>query len=312
MNKITFFSAGFLCGVAATLGVVIGYVQDDNEISGRPQDMTLAPTQIPDLTPARASPVTPKQTIIESNNKTVAEPELMSLLRAFKSKSGGVYEREEYKDLAYLIRQDNNLAALVRNMVLESESYEEKYALINVLSQDHSPETNNFVVDLINTSDDENKRLGYELLGLMRPNERSPELSNALIDASYNESNPEFLAKIIYRLSEAELDEMSKTVAIQQFQSFLYSESNTIKADAIGGISRLADQDTIRDTAKEFIHDSNEAVRISAIGSLFKLESSQFDQEIISSIAEIAKNPEESQNARNIAAAVLESKKPFQ
>ena len=114
---------------------------------------------------------------------------------------------------------------------------------------------------------------------------------------------------MIFRLSENTLDDATKATAIDRFQSFLTSNNSTIKARAIDGLSQLGDQVLISTTVKHYIHDSNESVRVSAISAAFKLNSHQMDDDIVSTLTKITKNPEEPESVRNMASAVLGSQK---
>jgi hypothetical protein len=306
MNKIAFFVLGALTGIAGTLYVVSDadinqeLVTDSNIIENtnthpfNSQDQTISYTQ-PEI----------NKPLIKIDNAADME----SLLNRFTANTANLFESQEYKDLAYLIRKDKKLAAQVRKKFVETNSYEEKYALMNLLSQDSSEENINLVIEMIKNQDDESKRLGFELLRSMDITESHSELNQALLDATYYESNPEVLTDVIFRLTEKKLDDTTKFLAIERFNTFLSSSNPDLKARAIDGLSQLGDQQTITMTVKRYLQDSNESVRIAAISAAFKLNSGTLDSELLGNLTRISQNPEEPENLRNIATAVLDSQK---
>ena len=308
MNKFAFFILGSLAGIAGTLYVVSDASPDPQLVVNANHDYNESSEF-----PSTHTPLTQQTTFNNSKPQPYQElddpSDIESMLNAFTANTENLFESQEYKVLAYLMRKDKKVAAQIRQKLLESTSYEEKYALINLLSQDSSEETINMVIDMIKKPDDESKRLGFELLRSMDIKESQPELNNVLLDATYYESNPEVLTDVIFRLSEKKLDDSTKTIAIDRFQSFLASGNSAIKARAIDGLSQLGDQETISATVKQYLHDPDEAVRVSAISAAFKLNSTQLDHDIINTLTRITKNPEEPESVRNMASAVLDSQK---
>jgi HEAT repeat protein len=307
MNKFAFFILGSLAGIAGTLYVV-------SDASPDPQHVVISNDDYTETSKVRTNKLTQETTFsnpgsVQSSSGSSDQSHIESMLNAFAANTENLFENQEYKDLTYLMRKDKKVAAQIRQKLIESTSYEEKYALIHLLSQDSSDETINLVIDMIKKPDDESKRLGFELLRSMDIKENQPELNNALLDATYYESNPELLTDVIFRLSEKKLDDATKTIAIDRFQSFLASGNGAVKARAIDGLSQLGDQATISATVKQYLRDPDEAVRVSAISAAFKLNSTQLDHDIISTLTNITKNPEEPESVRNMASAVLESQK---
>jgi hypothetical protein len=307
MNKFAFFILGSLAGIAGTLYVVSDTSPDPQVVVNSNDDYT-------ETSQVRTNKLTQQTTLSNSTSAQLPSEsgdrsDIESMLNAFTANTENLFESQEYQDLAYLMRKDKKVAAQVRQMLLNSSSYDEKYALVNLLAQDSSQETIDLVIDMIKKPDDESKRLGFELLRAMDIKESQPELNNALLDATYYESNPELLTDVIFRLSEKKLDDATKTIAIDRFQSFLASGNSAIKARAIDGLSQLGDQATISATVKQYLRDPDEAVRVSAISAAFKLNSTQLDHDIISTLTNITKNLEEPESVRNMASAVLDSQK---
>ncbi len=307
MNKFAFFILGSLAGIAGTLYVVSDASPDPQVVVNSNDDYT-------ETSQVRTNKLTRQTTLgnstsVQLPSESGDQSDIESMLNAFIANTENLFESQEYQDLAYLMRKDKKVAAQVRQMLLNSSSYDEKYALVNLLAQDSSKETIDLVIDMIKKPDDESKRLGFELLRAMDIKESQPELNYALLDATYYESNPELLTDVIFRLSEKKLDDATKTIAIDRFQSFLASGNNAIKARAIEGLSQLGDQATISATVKQYLRDPDEAVRVSAISAAFKLNSTQLDHDIISTLTNITKNPEEPESVRNMASAVLDSQK---
>ncbi|MET0355470.1 MAG: HEAT repeat domain-containing protein [Cellvibrio sp.] len=308
MNKIIVFILGCGVGIAGTLYVVPNS-SNDTEVIATSENNDNSTAEF-------LNTEKPRQPVTFNDSKPTSAPsqlqsplDIESKLNAFTADTEHLFERKDYKDLAYLIRNDKKVAAAVRNKLLNSTSYEEKYALVNLLAQDSSSETVELVIDMIKKPDDESKRLGYELLRSMDIKENQPELNTALLDSTYYETNPELLTDVIYRLSEKKLDDSTKTVAIDRFQSLLSNNNNAIKARAIDGLSQLGNQDTISSTVKRYIQDTDESVRVSAISAAFKLNPSHLDDEIVGTLTRITKNPAEPESVRNMASAVLDSRK---
>lgn len=304
MNRIAFFVLGALTGIAGTL-----YVVSDADIN---QEFVTDSKIIEntDTTPFNNQDQAISYTRPEINKPPIKidnAVDMEALLNRFTANTANLFESQEYKDLAYLIRKDKKLAAQVRQKFVESNSYEEKYALLHLLSQDNSEETINLVIEMIKNPDNESKRLGFELMRSMDITESHSGLNQALLDASYYESNPEVLTDVIFRLTEKKLDDTTKSIAIERFQTFLSSSNPDLKARAIDGLSQLGDQEMIATTVKRYLQDSNENVRISAISAAFKLNSGKLDNELLGTLTRISQNPAEPENLRNIATAVLES-----
>jgi hypothetical protein len=308
MHKFAFFILGSLAGIAGTL-YVVSDASPDPQLVVNSNDAYTETSELPNTNKLTQQTTLSNSTPMQSSSGSSDQSNIESMLNAFTANTENLFESQEYKDLAYLMRKDKKVAAQIRQKLIESTSYEEKYALINLLSQDSSEETINLVIDMIKKPDDESKRLGFELLRSMDIKESQTELNNALLDATYYESNPELLTDVIFRLSEKKLDDTTKTIAIDRFQSFLSSGNSAIKARAIDGLSQLGDQATISATVKQYLHDPDEAVRVSAISAAFKLNSTQLDDEIVSTLTRIIKNPEEPESVRNMASAVLDSQK---
>lgn len=234
--------------------------------------------------------------------------DVTSMINALTLNLENLYESVEYKDLTYLMRKDENIAVEVRRIFLNSISYQEKYALVNLLAQDSSKENISLAIDMINNSDSESKKLGLELLRGMNIKESQPELNNVLLDAIYYESNPDLVTDLIYQLSEKELDSSTKIRVIDRFQSLLYSENNILKARAIDGLSILGDQEIIAATVAQHFYNPDEGVRLSAISAAFRLHPNQFSEDIINELNKIINNPAEPENIRNLALSVLSSR----
>ena len=309
MNKFAFFILGSLAGIAGTLYVISDASTDPQRVVNENHDYKES-SEFPNTNTPLTQQTTFNNSIpMQSSSDASDQSNIESMLNAFTANTENLFESQEYKDLTYLMRKDKKVAAQIRQKLIESTSYEEKYALINLLSQDSSEETINMVIDMIKHADDESKRLGFELLRSMDIKESHTALNQTLLDATYYESNPELLTDVIFRLTEKTLDDSTKTIAIDRFQSFLASGNSAIKARAIDGLSQLGDQETISATVKQYLGDPDETVRVSAISAAFKLNSTQLDHDIISRLTRITKNPEEPESVRNMASAVLDSQK---
>jgi len=310
MNKIALFTFGCLIGIAGTLAVTLTVAKDQQPVAGdTPNGYALelnATTSSPAInTCDESKPLTPNQQTIDK----LSTSDIDVLLQRLKTNPEALFDSQAFKDLAYLISKDKDVANTVRKMILNSESFEEKYALVQLLAEANSPETASFVIDMINTPNNETKRLGFELLTAMEIKENLPELNNALLDATLYEANPEFLADVIFRLSANPLDDPTKSKAVDRFQALLSSDNKSIKARAIDGLAQLGDQATISAVVKQHLHDTDADVRVSAIRGAFKLHPDRLDEEIIGALTNIIKNPAEPESARNIASAVLASQK---
>lgn len=304
MNKIAFFTLGVLVGCAATYCVSSHISTDRNTAIGLSNnDIEVSTLQNAYLPKQQSTSNNSKDTQITTKPGKTTDIDL--LINELIANTENLFESYAYKDLAYLIRKDKSIAVEVRRKLINSNSYQEKYALVNLLAQDSSEENIDLAIDLIKSLDNESKQLGFELLRGMHIEDNHPTLINALLDATYYESDPEFLTNVIFQLSEKDLEPSTKAIAIDRVQSFLYSDDNILKARAIDGLSLLGDQQIISTIVKQHLSHVDEKIRTSAISASFKLN--QLDTDIISSLTNIIKNPEESENIRNMASAVLES-----
>lgn len=305
MNKIAFFILGILVGAAGS-----HYVSSDISIG---RNTTISLSNNIDVSALQNAYLSKQQSTNNKSNDTqiTTKPgkttDIDLLINELIASSENLFESYAYKDLAYLIRKDKRIAIEVRHKLITSNSYQEKYALVNLLAQDGSQENIDLAIDLIKSLDSESKQLGLELLRGMNIDDNQPTLTNALLDATYYESDPEVLTNVIFQLSEKDLEPSTKAIAIDRVQSFLYSDDTNLKARAIDGLSLLGDQQIISTTVKQYLSHADEKVRTSAISASFKLN--QLDTDIISSLTNIIKNPEESENIRNMASAVLQSQK---
>lgn len=306
MNKIAFFTLGVLVGSAATYYVSSHISKDRNmAINLNNNDIELSAIQHTYQSKPQPTNNDSKDIQITKNSDKATDIDLM--IDELIANTENLFESSTYKDLAYLIRKDENIAVEVRRKIINSNSYQEKYALVNLLAQDSSKENIDLAIDLIKSVGNESKQLGFELLRGMHIEDNQPTLTNALLDATYYESDPEFLTNVIFQLSENVLEPSTKAIAIDRVQSFLYNDDTILKARAIDGLSLLGDQQIISTIVKQHLSHVDEKVRTSAISASFKLN--QLDRDIISSLTNIIKNPEESENIRNMASAVLESQK---
>ncbi len=306
MNKIAFFTLGVLVGSAATHYVSSHISKDRNmAINLNNNDIELSAIQHTYQSKPQPTNNDSKDIQITKNSDKATDIDLM--IDELIANTENLFESSTYKDLAYLIRKDEKIAVEVRRKIINSNSYQEKYALVNLLAQDSSKENIDLAIDLIKSVGNESKQLGFELLRGMHIEDNQPTLTNALLDATYYESDPEFLTNVIFQLSENVLEPSTKAIAIDRVQSFLYSDDTILKARAIDGLSLLGDQQIISTIVKQHLSHADEKVRTSAISASFKLN--QLDSDIISSLTNIIKNPEESENIRNMASAVLESQK---
>lgn len=306
MNKIAFFTLGVLVGSAATHYVSSHISKDRNmAINLNNNDIELSATQHTYLSKQQSTNTDFKDFQITKNSDKTTDIDL--LINELIANTENLFESYAYKDLAYLIRKDENIAIEVRRKLISTNSYQEKYALVNLLAQESSKENIDLAIDLIKSVGNESKQLGFELLRGMHIEDNQPTLTNALLDATYYESDPELLTNVIFQLSENVLEPSTKAIAIDRVQSFLYSDDTILKARAIDGLSLLGDQQIISTIVKQHLSHVDEKVRTSAISASFKLN--QLDYDIISSLTNIIKNPEESENIRNMASAVLESQK---
>ncbi|HTF95346.1 MAG TPA: HEAT repeat domain-containing protein [Cellvibrio sp.] len=309
MNKFSIFILGAIAGCGSTLYIISSSSyenRDANELNSTINPAAVE-THAPDHWEQIAqSPPAPVQANAASNNSLAKNSSVTSLIDDVISiRTENLFESEKYKDLVYLMRKDKNIAAQLRSKLLMSTSYEEKYTLVNLLAHDNSEETVNLVIDLIKNPNNESKQLGFELLQSMDIKESHVQLNQALLDATYYETNPELLTETIYRLSEKIVDDPTKNIAIERFQFFLAGDNNTVKARAIDGISQLASQGTIASTVKQYIRDADENIRASAVSAVFKLNPDHIDNEMISILTDISNNSQETENVRNIASAVL-------
>lgn len=306
MNKIAFFTLGVLVGSAATHYVSSHISKDRNmAINLNNNDIELSATQ--HTYQSKPQPINNDSKDIQITKNSDKATDIDLMIDELIANTENLFESSTYKDLAYLIRKDENIAVEVRRKIINSNSYQEKYALVNLLAQDSSKENIDLAIDLIKSVGNESKQLGFELLRGMQIEDNQPTLTNALLDATYYESDPEFLTNVIFQLSKNVLEPSTKAIAIDRVQSFLYSDDTILKARAIDGLSLLGDQQIISTIVKQHLSHVDEKVRTSAISASFKLN--QLDSDIISSLTNIIKNPEESENIRNMASAVLESQK---
>ena len=238
---------------------------------------------------------------LDDNNFSTAK----SLIKTFKADTD-LLNSEQFLDLSYLARKDIRIANLIKQTILASDLNEDKSALLKVLSSINKPETLNFGIEMLKDPDLENKKLAIKLLSSIPMSKGTPQISHALITASYHESSPELISAVITQFEHYEFDQETKNEIAERLQYFTESENSLIQAKAIDGLVQIADPYTIQDTIKEFIYDSNERVKISAISAVFHLELSLLDDEIISILTQIIEDPNTSQSTRNIAVAALD------
>lgn len=310
MSKLFQFLAGAMVGVIGTLLIIFIYFPTNRPVSNSDESTASISFEsaINTLASTNKDCAPPKSMAIEATPTphSATEIELAALLRKLNSATENSLSSEAFKDLIYLIKKDKNIAKTLREMLVNSDSYEEKMILVNALAQAGGQENNPLIIDMISSPDETNKQLGFELLSLQNPNDDQAELSATLLNASYQETNPERLATLIYRLSESNPDELTKRLAIERFQSFLSSNESTITAGAINGLALLADQDTILTTAREYLQNANNEIRMSAISSLFKVD--HLEADVLASLSKIAQDANEPESTRNIATAVLQQK----
>ena len=307
MKDIALFALGGFAGVGGTLLLLLYY-----NLEPPPSVSLSRNSSESDGPPQVAQPLCEQRTATQANvlvADTVSahntDADINALLNTIKAGSN-ISNGREFLELIYLIRNNKQTAQMVKNTILESDSYDERYTLLRVLAHDTSPETVEFGIDMIQTPNDETKQLGLELLATIGSRENIPKLSQALLETTYDETDPEILAHTIARLSQIKLNTLNKNNAVERFQYFLSSHNPRIKARAIDGLSTLGDPAVILATASDNLNHIHEDIRISAISALLSLESSMLDDAIIDNLVRLTHTPNNTDRTQNAALAVLD------
>ncbi|SMF06978.1 hypothetical protein SAMN02745866_00528 [Alteromonadaceae bacterium Bs31] len=317
LQKLPTFLFGALVGALSTLALTVLLTE---EKLPSPTTINERPPLSPFISSARnesippAAPQSPRKQTTSLNPAILESPSVPASKQSVERLLAGLFKNEkaygsnEFKDLAYLVRNDKRIAAQIRSRIEESSSYDETMTLVALLASDNSPETLDYATTLIESMEPEMQGLGYELLSSMDNKGHSTELKTALLDASLYESNPDTLSDIIYHLGKAELNEAMKSEAVESLQHLMsYSEDSAVTARAIDGLSRLGDQDSIYYAVLEHLNHPDNTVKVSAINALYSLDKSMLNQSIIESLQDLSNSQEESETARDYAANFLES-----
>lgn len=233
-----------------------------------------------------------------------------TLLHQLASDPDQVFSSPATRDLACLMRQDPQVASQVRHRLLNSTSATERHSLMRLLAQDDSPETTRLLGQLLSGPEGQAKRLGFDLLrSLDNPGAR-PELTRALLAATQQEQNPEYLADLIAVLGNQPLDSASKGVVVQQLQTLLVQGPQTARASAMTGLAQLADLPTLAWLVKGHLHDPDPAVRLASINAALRLDSRDLGPEVLNTVQRLSQASEEPEAVRTLASALLARHQP--
>lgn len=244
--------------------------------------------------PAMAAPVALAGTLLQ---QLAADPDL-----PFQSAAS--------RDLACLMRQDPRVAGQVRDRLLNSASETERHSLMRLLAQDDSPETTRLVGQLLSGPDGQAKRLGFDLLRTLDSPGGRPELTRALLAATQQEKNPEYLADLIATLGNQPLDPASRGVVVQQLQALLAQGPRPVRASALMALGQLADPPTLAWLVKGHVHDPDPAVRVAAINLALRLEARELDPGFLNVVHRLSQASDEPEAVRNLALALLARYQP--
>jgi hypothetical protein len=214
------------------------------------------------------------------------------------------------RDLACLMRQDPRVAGQVRDRLLNSASDTERHSLMRLLAQDDSPETTRLVGQLLSGPDGQAKRLGFDLLRTLDSPGARPELTRALLVATQQEKNPEYLADLIATLGNQPLDPTSKGVVVQQLQTLLAQGPQPVRASALMGLGQLADPPTLAWLVKGHLHDPDPAVRLASINVALRLDARELDPGFLNVVHRLSLASDEPEAVRNLASALLARHQP--
>lgn len=222
---------------------------------------------------------------------------------------------QEIFELTYLASKSDEVADLIKRAIIENHSLQDKTVLLNLLSQNKPDDMINFGIEMLNSGDINNKKIALELIDSIKLYDNNAKISASthqslayiLLDSSYDESNPELLSDVIGQLTRFDLDATTKEAVSERFQHLTMSNNIAIKVKALDGLTQVADQYILQDTIKDFLFDTNEDIKLAGINAVFHLQPDLVDAEIVSTLTRIIDNEDESQSARNIAAAALNS-----
>jgi len=234
----------------------------------------------------------------------IAHEQFISLLKDINF--DGSIESQSKADLAYLIRNNPAMFGYVQNAIMESNSYQARSVLIDLLSQRAGVETVNFAIEMLNKTDFDTNKLALELMSSMQQSGQVASINNALLDLTFTQDNVEILAEVFVQLSQNELDSSTRRLAIERFQYFLASDDPLLKVRALDSLSRVGEAAIIQPIIKSYLFDTNTGMQKAAIKAIFHLDPQAIDHDLLEALHQITNDVTHNESVRNIALAVLE------
>lgn len=316
MKHAISFVLGTALGVCGTLYAIHVRVAEQavppmpaNRAMALPDVRAAGPEAMPQPLPA-GLPLHPPSAAVAVAASSAPTAVVSTLLHQLASDPEQLFSSPASRDLACLMRQDPHVASQVRNRLLNSPSASERHSLMRLLAQDDSLETTRLLGQLLSGPEGQAKRLGFDLLrSLDNPGAR-PELTRALLAATQQEKNPEYLADLIAILGNQPLDSASKGVVVQQLQTMLAQGPQPARASAMMGLAQLADLPTVAWLVKGHLHDPDPAVRLASINAALRLDARDLGPEVLSTVHRLSQASEEPEAVRNLALALLARHQP--
>ncbi|WP_175561555.1 HEAT repeat domain-containing protein [Vibrio aerogenes] len=243
----------------------------------------------------------------EHYSTRLAATDVGQLLNQLENSPDNDFSSDTFQTLSFLIKKDDALALQVENAIRNSHSYDEKWKLLNILANNHSQETIRFATDMLTSQNDsQTQKLGLELVDMMALHHLPATLSQALVEATYHQSDPAFLGQVITLLGH-QADSNIQPLVEERLQALLSDTHQQIKAAAIDGLAEISAPYQIQETARSYLTDADEMTRNAAISSLFKLSADEIDSDIIAGLNQMKNDPTTTDSTRRLAAAVLEA-----
>ncbi|SHO56308.1 HEAT repeat domain-containing protein [Vibrio quintilis] len=228
------------------------------------------------------------------------------LLDQLENSSEIDFSSNEFQDLSFLVKKDAALATRLTEIIRASQSYDEKWNLLNILANSHSQETMLLAREMLTDQNDiQTQKLGFEFVEMMDLHQLPDTLNQALIDVTYNQPDTEILEQAIALLSH-QTDTHLKAEVQERFQALMPDSNHQIKAAVIDGLAEIDEPDEIQETARSYLSDSDELIRNAAISSLFKLPPGSIDSDLVAALQQLKDDSTTTGSTRRLAAAVLD------
>ncbi|MFG6413920.1 hypothetical protein ACG02S_08430 [Roseateles sp. DC23W] len=307
------FAGGLAVGVVGTvLAVSALSTSVPSEAHPPAQGPAFARPGVPHAT-APSAPVSPLA-LMAGQRQSQAEPlrradasalQVDAVLGRLAADPEAAFDDRALQDLSCSMRRDPQAAAQVRARLLGSSSATERFALMRLLAQDDSPETAALVRGLIGAADHDTKRLGYDLLRSVEGASQRPELTQALLAALQQETEPAYLSELIGSLSRRSLDDMGRSVAAQRLQSILAGSHAEARASALLALPQLVDAPTAAVAVRQHLQDPDATVRLAALQAALAMNASTLDADVVSMARRLSLSASEPEAVRSVAQVLL-------